>query len=222
MPIWSAWRPPKSCARLRPSWRRCQTTCRDGSPGTAGSCDLALSLVLLQREDVAGAMLCWRRGETIEVDVNVVAPRLRRGWTNLPLLEGTARPRRRRDPVPLLLRGARARHPEPGAPLRRKRAAAAASSCAADGAARMSFAGLLSAHPGNSSAPPGFPRVERNGWPKARVTRPGPRGDIDCAGVLSASRRRRAAHQLARAKLPQRDQSGAPGLSIARHSSRLR
>jgi hypothetical protein len=36
-------------------------------------------------------MLCRRFGDVADIDVNVVTPELRRGWANVPLLEGMAR-----------------------------------------------------------------------------------------------------------------------------------
>jgi GNAT superfamily N-acetyltransferase len=60
--------------------------------------DQTLSLVLLQKGKVIGAMLCKRSGELAEVDVNVVAPAFRGGWANLLLLEAMAR-RARADGV---------------------------------------------------------------------------------------------------------------------------
>ena len=36
-------------------------------------------------------MLCRRVGDRVDIDVNVVAPELRRSWANVVLLEGMAR-----------------------------------------------------------------------------------------------------------------------------------
>ena len=60
-------------------------------PGVAGGYDPALSLVLMHAGRVAGAILCRRFGDSIEVDANVVAPAYRRGWANLLLVEGITR-----------------------------------------------------------------------------------------------------------------------------------
>ncbi len=57
------------------------------APGAPGAYDRDLSLVLLRGGAVCGAILCLRSGDLVTVDVNVVAPHLRRGWANLLLLE---------------------------------------------------------------------------------------------------------------------------------------
>ncbi len=61
------------------------------APGAPNGYNRALSLVLMRDVRVVAAMLCRRHAEAIEVDVNVVAPDVRRGWANLLLLEGMAR-----------------------------------------------------------------------------------------------------------------------------------
>ncbi|MGH8316489.1 MAG: GNAT family N-acetyltransferase [Steroidobacteraceae bacterium] len=68
-----------------------QDVARRIAPGATGGYDRSLSRVLMRGSDIAGAMLCWHSGETLEIDVNVVKPELRCGWANVMLLEGVAR-----------------------------------------------------------------------------------------------------------------------------------
>jgi GNAT superfamily N-acetyltransferase len=60
-------------------------------PGALSGFDRELSLALLNGDVLCGAMLASRSGSLLVVEINVVAPDWRRGWTNSMLVEAMAR-----------------------------------------------------------------------------------------------------------------------------------
>src|SRR4051812_10050124 len=66
-------------------------TARRLVPGAASGFDLELSLALLNGDVLCGAMLASRSGSLLVIEINIVAPAWRRGWTNSMLVEAMAR-----------------------------------------------------------------------------------------------------------------------------------